>query len=371
MKIIVHIKDSSRSARKTLAHCYGQGRSIKEVECQDRVVRLINGLEVGTPERNPAADAEKLLIHHHALEKAREVKHVVLSVENLKFVHSREKAVEGLAQAAQDYAAKYAPGCQYLAVIHQDREHVHAHLVICNSNGKRCIKWSPSHCREMQQITPWCSVKMFTPGKKQGLTCGELSSLSRRLEKTELAKLVKLSPKQIYDQFKDDPKTRWTEDGKRMISIEMNGKRIRISTIEQYRARNWLDRAYEHSQQRIKIPAEANTEPLREDSRLYNSLRTTYLQLREQSVLMTRLQAQRNTARAVRWFGVPYHLRKFLENVENLAYQAQLKKLYELRGKYQVLQNSAGQSTSRANRQGYFNQQQSSVVQTQSRGIRM
>jgi hypothetical protein len=185
MKIIVHIKDSTRSARKTLAHCYGQGRSIKEVACEDRVVEIINGLEVGTPERDPAVDAEKLLVHHHALGKAREVKHVVLSVEDLEDEVERREAAQGLAQAAREYAEKYAPGCQYIAVIHQDREHVHAHLVVCNSNGKRCIKWSPGHCREMQQITPWCSVKIFTPGKKQGLTCGELSSLSRRLDKTE------------------------------------------------------------------------------------------------------------------------------------------------------------------------------------------
>lgn len=65
----------------------------------DRVVGVINGLEVGTVTRSPATDAKSLCSE---VPKTRaQLRHVVLSLEDMSSLEDRIKAFEALADLSK------------------------------------------------------------------------------------------------------------------------------------------------------------------------------------------------------------------------------------------------------------------------------
>lgn len=128
MKMIVAIKKACRSARSLLRHVFlKNGRMGREVPALmpdgDRVVGVINGLEVGTVTRSPATDAQSLCSE---VPKTRaQLRHVVLSLEDMHGPEDRTKAFEALADLSEQWMEKYAPGSAFIGVLHDDRMHPH------------------------------------------------------------------------------------------------------------------------------------------------------------------------------------------------------------------------------------------------------
>jgi hypothetical protein len=151
MKGIVSIKASPARPVELLRHTYrAHGREQDEIDVQDRVVQILHNLD-GIALRDPIGDVRSLLSEHHG--QGRMVRHVILSLEDCADLKQREEAFHKLKVMIQDFSKTYCPDSKWIGVIHQDRLHPHAHLVVANSDKKKhspggqkfsskCSRWS-------------------------------------------------------------------------------------------------------------------------------------------------------------------------------------------------------------------------------------
>ena len=142
MKAIVAIKTSSSRPTELLRHCYRpHGRYKDEVECEDRVISVGGKIDGGIT-KDPKTDLQSLLLRHHG--QGKRVRHVVISFEDSHGL-DRAKALSNLPKIVEDFVKKYAPHSDYIFVTHQDRQHPHVHLLVCNSDKKKLWIGLPRH----------------------------------------------------------------------------------------------------------------------------------------------------------------------------------------------------------------------------------
>lgn len=240
--MIVAIKKACRSARSLLRHVFLKtGRMGREVppllQDGDRIVGVINGLEVGAVTRSPATDAKSLCSE---VPKTRaQLRHVVLSLEDMRGQGDRTKAFEALADLSEQWIEKYAPGSAFIGVLHDDRAHPHCHLLVANSNpfaGDDRLHWKPSTLKEMQSlewVAPATAEKFsLSPGRHNGLTKREGSGTPYPAASLDAAILAQATNQQIEHYEKSNLLTigRRNKHGE-VTSIVFNGRKIRLSTI--------------------------------------------------------------------------------------------------------------------------------------------
>lgn len=241
MKAIVHIKTSGKkkcSLRRLFRHCYLKaGRTPREVEPilkdGNRVVGKINGM-VGAMTGKPAEDAKALA---GDIKGRSQYRHVILSLEEGA---DRLQGRSALLAMSREWVKTFAPRTPYLAVIHDDRAHLHAHLILANQNSEgMSLGWKKSSIREMQSMD-WVSPPLreqfnIQSGRNRGRNVAEYSKLrvyplSRGLLANKLAEIGKEG---IYGLIKSGEITVARTDAKtgEPKSIVYEGRKIRLSTI--------------------------------------------------------------------------------------------------------------------------------------------
>ncbi len=242
MKTIVTIKRACRFPRALLRHCYlPMGRQDREVEALqesgNRVVGIINGLDVGTVTQSPATDAKTLCSNVPAGRSA--LRHVVISIEDILDPAARMNAFEALADMGEQWIQKFAVGASYIGVMHDDRSHPHLHLLVANNdeaNGDARFAWQRSTLKEMQAfdwVAPATKEKFsIESGRHVGVAKRERSGLPYPAASLDAAMLANATNKELeeYEHSKLLTIGRRNKIGD-ITSINFNGRRIRLSTI--------------------------------------------------------------------------------------------------------------------------------------------
>lgn len=226
MKAIVAVKPSPREPRRLLAHCYRtHGRGGNEVSSPDRVVEIVGNVE-GVITRSARIDAQSLISNHHG--KGRWLRHVVLSAEDCSDQEQRTVCFERLKKMVEDFVATFAPGATYLAVLHRDRLHPHAHVLVCNSVNGRTIDWQPSTLRRMQDMG-WTVHAAPGRGSGQGKAV-DVYPLSKNLTASKVAALNQQQLRELITA--GTIKIARVNARGQVTSITYDNKRIRLTTIQ-------------------------------------------------------------------------------------------------------------------------------------------
>ncbi len=244
MRAIVTIKSTPSSPTALMRHCLKpHGRDADEISCEDRVSAIGGRIEGGIT-RDARVDIESLISRHHG--RGKRVKHVVISCQDSEG-EARAEALAALPGLANDWIKSYAPTSDYIYLVHQDRQHPHMHVLLCNSDGKKCLDWSPQQLRRMQDFK-WTvratsgrgSGKHHEPGRG-------VYPLARNLRATELLKLTK---EQINERIKSGSITVGRRNSSGVItSVIIDGRRIRLSTLERLRGGGAKEKAEERQEQ--------------------------------------------------------------------------------------------------------------------------
>jgi hypothetical protein len=239
MKVIVKIKRSGGSLRRLLAHVYKPiGRTAREVVALQpdgsRVAGVINGMAGGMT-RVPKLDASALA---WGLTGRGEYRHVIISADDCKNLDERRKQVRALLQLGREWVKRFVPGGCYLGVVHDDREHMHLHLVLRNESvsGAAC-GWIKSTIRVMQSMA-WVSPETkqefgIESGRGAGRSNPEFSDAPYPLAASlDAKKLAEMEMDKIHANIRTGAIQvgRVNKDGQ-ITSIIFNGRRIRLRTI--------------------------------------------------------------------------------------------------------------------------------------------
>jgi len=244
MKMIVTIKPACRSPRSLIRHCFlavgRQGREAEPLqEDGNRVVGLLNGLECGTITYAPATDARSLC---GDVPKSRApLRHIVISAEDTPSFPKRGTAFEALADVAEQWLEKFAPGSQFIGIMHDDRNHPHIHLLVANNDpfaGDARLSWPKSTLKEMQSfewVAP-ATAKKFSiqSGRHVGVTRREGSGMPYPAANLDAEILANATNEQLENYEHQQQLTIGRRNKKGEItSVIFNGRRIRLSTIRQ------------------------------------------------------------------------------------------------------------------------------------------
>ena len=244
MKMIVTIKPACRHPRPLIRHCFlavgRQGREAEPLqEDGNRVVGILNGLECGTITQAPATDARSLC---GDVPKGRSpLRHIVISSEDTPSFPKRGTAFEALADVAEQWLEKFAPGVQFIGIMHDDRNHPHIHLLVANNdpfNGDARLSWPKSTLKEMQSfewVAPATAQKFsIQSGRHCGVTRREGSGMPYPGAKLDAKILANATTQQLENYEHQQQLTIGRRNKKGEItSVIFNGRRIRLSTIRQ------------------------------------------------------------------------------------------------------------------------------------------
>jgi hypothetical protein len=106
-------------------------------------------LSMGAPTGDVRLDAESLAAEHFSASRACEVRHIALS---FPADVSREEALERLPRMCADWAAKYAPGRDWVAGIHFDNGLFHAHMAVQNVKDGKALRLLPHMVQGMARM---------------------------------------------------------------------------------------------------------------------------------------------------------------------------------------------------------------------------
>lgn len=240
MKVVVVIKKARGRAYNLLRHCYlSQGRQPNEIEsisgADDRVWGLINGLAEGGLVRDAGTDARTLIAD--LPQNRSQVRHVVLSSEEISDPAERKSAYEALADLCEQFAVKYAPGTAYIGVIHQDRLHPHAHLIFRNSDedNEMSLVWTRDQLAEMQGMEWVSEATRETFSIQSGRSCGrtqrEGTGMPYPLASLDAWKLAASTIEEIENYETADVLNIHRHSSEKIYSVKFDRREIRMSTI--------------------------------------------------------------------------------------------------------------------------------------------
>jgi len=242
MKMIVRISATKQKAWRIIEHVYGPGDYKAERNITNRLGPKAWNLPTGYPTGDPKFDAMLLLADHHG--KGKEARHVIFSAPEMPEATEEQyqNAVNAMVASAIDFANKHAPGHAYIVQGHLDRFHPHSHLIL-NSVHKKRVDWGPEQLRGFQSLdflSPTTKNKYsLEPGRGQGRRPKGVGRVS--YDHATAGEFNKTRERQTAEQFDYasvlkgiDAGTinvaRKTKAGK-PISVHLNGKTIRLSTI--------------------------------------------------------------------------------------------------------------------------------------------
>jgi len=243
MKMILRISATRQKAWRVLEHVYGQGDYAPERNIADRLGPKAWSLPTGYPTGDPHFDAELLLSNHHG--RGKEARHVIFSAPEMPEATEEQyqNAVNAMVASAQDFAQKHAPGQSYIVQGHRDRFHPHSHLIICSSNGKKCIDWGPEQLKGFQSLDFLSEATRnkynLEPGRGQGKRPRGVGRIA--YNHAVQGDCQKTLERQTAEQFSYEKimegidagtiqVARRTKAGK-PISVLLGGKKIRLSTL--------------------------------------------------------------------------------------------------------------------------------------------
>jgi len=243
MKVVVVIKRAGGTAYGLLRHTYRPtARTPREVAALqpdgDRVCGLLNGLHEGAVLKDAATDAHSLCADTPSGRAP--VRHVILSCEETMNLPERATAFEALADMSEQFARTFAPGTPFIAILHDDRCHPHAHLVFQNTQASdgAAIHWDRDTLKYMQGME-WLSPETqnqfsIEAGRGQGLSQREGTGLPYPLALLDAVKLAEATINQLetYEHANIISCGRRSPNGETK-SINYNGRPIRLATIRQ------------------------------------------------------------------------------------------------------------------------------------------
>ena len=163
-----------------------------------------------------ALNAERLMEAHHG-GRGRKTRHVLVSLEQ-----GGDLPDEQMGEVAARFAAAFAPGVAWLGAVDRNTKAVHIHLLLVNSDGERCLNFSPSILQQMQNVAAW-SGGLLENGRRGAI-----------LQKLTTAKQLS---QMTYEQIQNAIETGTLTIGRRskfgvVSSVVLAGRRVRLSTVQ-------------------------------------------------------------------------------------------------------------------------------------------
>ena len=239
MKVIVKVKRSGGSLRRLLAHVYRpKGRTVREVAALQpdgsRVAGVINGMDGGMT-RVPKLDASALA---WGVTGRGEYRHVIISADDCRDLDERRKQVKAMLRMGREWVRQFVPGGCYLGVVHDDREHLHLHLVLRNESvSGGALGWAKATVRLMQSMA-WVSPETkqefgIESGRGAGRNSPEFSDAPYPLAASlDAKKLAEMEMEKINENIRTGAIQvgRVNKRGE-ITSVIYNGRRIRLRTV--------------------------------------------------------------------------------------------------------------------------------------------
>lgn len=214
-KAIVKICRNVKRGKRFVAYIYRDGARV-----------LIGGNLPGGLTGDPASDYEALLVGHHGV--GRLLRSVVISLDCPTTPAMVNLHADGLARCAIEFCAKYAPGAPFVFAVHKNGGKLHCHVLPQNSNGEKCLEWSPDVLQEMQGFG-WTA--RFESGRGKGVTQVEGKTVYPA-KGTAAAALAGSAAEALKNLLANGDLTvaRVRKDGS-PLSLVFEGKRLRVQTV--------------------------------------------------------------------------------------------------------------------------------------------
>ena len=212
---IIHICRNVSRPRRFIAYIYRISARV-----------LIGGDLPGGVTGKAADDYENLIAGHHG--SGRLLRSLVISLD----CPISDKAISlysaELGQCAADFRDKYSPGRPYLYAVHRLGKKLHAHVLLQNSDGDKCLEWGPETLQEMQSFE-WSQNFESGRGKGKNQVKGKTSYPGKN---TTAAKLAGMSVAELKKLLNDGELViaRIRKDGS-PLSLVCAGKKIRVQSV--------------------------------------------------------------------------------------------------------------------------------------------
>lgn len=240
MKVVVVIKRAGGTAYGLLRHTYRPTvRTPREVAALqpdgDRVCGLLNGLHEGAVLKDAATDAHSLCADIPSGRAP--VRHVILSCEETMNLPDRATAFEALADMSEQFARTFAPGTAFIAILHDDRCHPHAHLVFQNtqSTDGAAIHWDRDTLKIMQGMEWVSETTKEQFSIESGRSCGRTQREGTGMPYPHAAlsawKLATAAINEIENYESADVLNIHRHSSDKIHSVKFDGREIRMSTI--------------------------------------------------------------------------------------------------------------------------------------------
>lgn len=214
-KAIIRIGRNVKNGRRFVNYIY-----------RDKARLCIGGDLVGGLTGDARRDYESLLLGHH--NSGRLLRSLIISLDCPPTPDAIKDQTPRLVTCVTNFRDAFAPACPYLFALHKNGGKLHAHVLIRNSDGNKCLEWSPETLKEMQSFR-W--TDRFDTGRGKGVNqiVGKTSYPGKN---TTAAKLAGMSVDDLKTLFGSGELaiSRTRKDGS-PLSLVCDGKKIRVQSV--------------------------------------------------------------------------------------------------------------------------------------------
>lgn len=235
MKMILTHKKQLKTAgdvSRFIRYCYGRDGT--------RPIVPVEGYMPGLPAGAPAPDGEALLSSHHG-GKASKARSIAFSTQYFSTQEEALAHAPALPRVCSAYRTHWAPQSNAISIVHLTEGkkqwagmwRLDAHLIICNSDGRRGLQWDRHQCQAMQDFAWLPAIEA-----PSAIVSGKGAGITRRTQKIPYPNAKNLIAYDIGQLTDEQIETnishglygaaRRAKDG-RVISIEASGKRVNIA----------------------------------------------------------------------------------------------------------------------------------------------
>lgn len=210
----------------------------RQSQGKERVAGIVDGMGLGLADGEKLSPSMASFITQQLVDDVpdgrRKIRQVLLCLSSDLPVAEQVKILK---KACRRYAARYAPGCTFLAILHldhngEDGRGLHAHLLIRNSNGEgRAIDWSRDDLKEQQGMA-WAAGLDVVPTRGTGVPRRKNEAVPYPKSRNLTAAFIgKLTEKEIYEYIESGRLCVGRRNKKGIVtSVIFDGKRTRLST---------------------------------------------------------------------------------------------------------------------------------------------